>query len=433
MAASHRTMADLAPTAAAGATVLPMVLFLASTFGQRLGVWVAGFPLPLVLFAAPLVYGWAYWRGYVRLSIVRGLLFLLMASSFTVSFALARPDWVSVPSAALMILLYATWALYSPVTTEQYKGYVHRIGVIVAIFAVLTVVQYAGQYAVRSELWFSWRSILPADILIEYNTLNEMSYGAGVYKGNGMFLLEPSTVSGLIARVFLLTLIVLGDLRFALPYAAGLLAAFSGTGLIFTGLFTVPASLRQLSAMRLTLPRLFAIVVVVAGLVFVVAGTFVGDYFLARTGEFSDPKASGHARFTSNFILFDRYLTQDATHFLIGYGPGSFKYLVADIPDETFGSGWIKLFLEYGLFGILTFSSFFLYCVYSSTRSILLTVALLVQYMVLDGALVVPQLSFLAYAIFVAPVRTSVSEVEASTQEAEASHATVGDAAARPA
>ena len=66
----------------------------------------------------------------------------------------------------------------------------------------------------------------------------------------------------------------------------------------------------------------------------------------------------------------------------------------------------LKLFIEYGLLGFTTFCLFFLYCVYSSTQSIYLSLALLMQYLVLDGALLVPQLAFLTYAIFVLPVRS---------------------------
>jgi hypothetical protein len=102
-------------------------------------------------------------------------------------------------------------------------------------------------------------------------------------------------------------------------------------------------------------------------------------------------------------------LTQEFGEFLIGYGPGTFKHVTGDANEEMFGSGWIKLFVEYGLLGLTTFSIFFLYCVYSSTRSFLLSIALLTQYVILDGGVLVPQLTFLSYAIFVLPVRKSSS------------------------
>jgi hypothetical protein len=275
------------------------------------------------------------------------------------------------------------------------------------VFSVLAAVQYLGQFAYRSELWFSWRGVLPETVLIEYNTLNEMSYGAGVFKGNGFFLLEPSTLSGLIARVLLLTVIALGELKYAIPFSIGLLFAFSGTGIIFTAAFTVPV-------IAIILLRRFPPVITVVtltflalGLAFLWTGTFVGDYFSGRLSEFSDPRASGYARFTSTLVIFERFLTRDIGEFLIGYGPGSYRFIAGELTEETFGSGWIKLFIEYGLIGLTTFSVFFLYCVYTSTRSLHLSIALLAQYLILDGGVLVPQLAFLSYAIFVLPVRSN--------------------------
>jgi hypothetical protein len=61
---------------------------------------------------------------------------------------------------------------------------------------------------------------------------------------------------------------------------------------------------------------------------------------------------------------------------------------------EAFSSAWIKLIVEYGIIGFVTFSAFIAYCFYTTTRSIWLTAAFLFQFMVLDGGLLVPQLAF---------------------------------------
>ena len=380
-------------------------LFALSTFCQRLGIWLYGFPFPLVLLLSPVIIAKGVIAGRMKVSLVRALLFTLLILSFATSFALGRAEWISVQSCLLLVGMYVPWILYTPVKPDEYAAYIRRVAFWVSVFAILTVVQYAGQYVARGELWFSWRSLIPTDFLIEYNTLNEMHYGSGTYKGNGMFLLEPSTVSGLIARVFLLTVVVLGDLKYAVPFAAGLLAAFSGTGLVFTGVFTVPAIVQLLGRSYISLPKVYLLIVFLCFLAVLVFGTFVGDYLMGRTAEFSNPRASGYARFTSTLILFELYLTQDLGTFLVGYGPGSFKHIASNITDEAFCSGWIKLCMEYGFFGLVSFSWFFAYCVYTSTRSKLITLGLLAQYLILDGPLIVPQLAFLSYAIFVLPVR----------------------------
>jgi hypothetical protein len=388
---------------------VPRTIFFLSTFCQRLGLWISGYPFPVAFLFSPFIIAYAVMRGSLQLSFVRGLLFSLMIISFATSLILGRPDMISAQSALLFAAMYAPWVLWARMPAFEYRTYVRRVAFWVGVFSVLAAVQYIGQFAYHSPLWFSWRGVVPETALIEYNTLNEMSYGSGVYKGNGFFLLEPSTLSGLIARVFLLTVIVLGELKYAVPFSIGLLFAFSGTGIIFTVAFTAPL-------IAILLLRRFPPVITVVTLTFVALalaflwmGTFVGDYFSGRLAEFSDPRASGYARFTSTLVIFERFLTRDVTEFLVGYGPGSYRYIASELTEETFGSGWIKLFIEYGLFGLTTFSAFFLYCVYTSTRSLYLSIALLAQYLILDGGVLVPQLAFLSYAIFVLPVRSNTS------------------------
>ncbi|MBX9682978.1 MAG: hypothetical protein K2X41_04240 [Hyphomicrobium sp.] len=385
---------------------VPGTLFFLSTLGQRLGIWISGFPFPIVLLMAPLVIVAGVVRNKLRFSIARGTCFLALLIVVAISFVFAQSEWSSAQSALLFVAMYAPWAFFAPVSDANYKKYVGRVALWTSVMGVLAAVQFFGQYAIKSELWFSWRSIIPAMFLIEYNTLNEVSYGSAVYKGNGFFLLEPSVLSGIIARVFLLTVLVLQDVRFAIPFSIGLLFALSGTGVVFTLIFTVPILLLRL-AQRFSVGATSAFVavalLVVAALWF---GTFIGDYASGRLGEFTDPRSSGYARFTGTLNVFEQYLTNDLKNFLIGYGPGTFKQVTQAISssEEVFGSGWIKLFIEYGLLGLSAFTVFFLYCVYSSTRSLLLSVALLFQYLILDGAVLVPQLVFVCYAIFVLPV-----------------------------
>ncbi len=382
-----------------------LALFLLSTLAQRLGIWVSGFPFPVVALLSPLILAIGLLKGRIKFSVLRGLLFSALAISIMLSFALGRREWSSPQSALLFAGLYAFWAFWAPTASHTYRQYVGRIAFWVGVFSLLAAVQYVGQFAYKSELWFSWRSIVPEVFLIEYNTLNEISYASQHYKGNGFFLLEPSTLSGLIARVFLLTVFVFGSLRYAVPFAIGLIFAFSGTGILFTLLFTMPF-IALLVARRFALAPTLVVTALVACLIWLLwSTTFLGEYFIGRLDEFSNPRSSGFARFTSTLLIFERHMTHSAGEFLVGYGPGSFIHLSGGLAVETFGSGWIKLFVEYGLLGFTTFCLFFLYCVYSSTRSMYLALALLLQYLVLDGALLVPQLAFVTYAIFVLPVR----------------------------
>lgn len=386
--------------------MVPFTLFFLSTLCQRFGFWLSGYPFPLVLIIAPLTIGRALLRGQMKASVIRSLLFLTTAAAFATSFALGRSEWTSLQSILLFFALYIPWIFFSPTTPSEYGRYVMRVAFWVSLFSIIAAVQYFGQFIYPSELWFSWKSILPAGFLIEYNTLNETHYDSGIYKGNGFFFLEPSTLSGLIARVFLLVLLVLGDVRYVVPFVLGLIFALSGTGILFVLLFASVPLIVLLSRRASSAPILALSIFVAVSLAIIVSSFYFADYFIGRTSEFTDPRASGYARFTSTIIIFEKHLTTDLLSFLFGYGPGSFQHIASEMTDETFGSGWIKLFIEYGFFGILSFSAFFLYCVYTSTRSLYIALALLFQYLVLDGALLVPQLSFLSYAIFVMPVRS---------------------------
>ncbi len=58
-------------------------------------------------------------------------------------------------------------------------------------------------------------------------------------------------------------------------------------------------------------------------------------------------------------------------------------------------TGWIKLFVELGLLGVLSFCGFFLFCVHSATKSWYIAVAMLFQYLILDAPILSPQFSFL--------------------------------------
>ena len=394
--------------APASASAVPEALFLLSTLGQRLGLWVSGFPLPIVLLLAPFIICYALLIRRLKCSLIRTLLFSAMLVSFATSFVFARPETTSLQSAILFAAMYGPWIFWAPATALEYTAYLRRVALWVSIFSILAAVQYLGQFAYSSELWFSWRLVVPEFLLIEYNALNEMAYGTAVYKGNGFFLLEPSTLSGLVARLFLATVLLLGTLNYAIPYAIGLLFAFSGTGLVFTAIFTVPVIVRYLVRKIPTELTLTLIVSVAIILAYSWSSTPLGDYFSGRLGEFADPRSSGYARFSSPLIVFERMLTRDLGTFLIGHGPGSFRFVEGNPNEEIFGSGWIKIFVEYGFMGFLTFSTFFLYCVYSSTRSFYLAFALLAQFLILDGSVLVPQLVFLTYAVFVLPGRSTL-------------------------
>ncbi len=232
--------------------------------------------------------------------------------------------------------------------------------------------------------------------------MNEVTYASEQYKGNGFFLLEASTLSMLSARALLLVVLLLKDTRYLLPLVLGLAFSLSGTGLVFTLLFTsVPLGYLLVKNKTISLFQFL----VSLGAIFVLGTVFLfyQDYFSERIFELSDPGTSGHSRFTTPYIVFNEYVTRNFGTFLLGYGPGSFVTLTGSASVEYHDTGWIKLFVELGFLGTLSFCGFFLYCVHSATKSWYIAVAMLFQYVMLDSPILAPQLAFLAFAMYVFP------------------------------
>ncbi len=380
---------------------VPTSIFILSTFFQRLGIWVSGLPFPLVLLLSPFILAFDFWQGRVKLCRKRLLLFVFLAGSVVMS---SLWGIYTKPTAGLLFLVvYSLWLLYMPASYKNYTDYIHKIAFFVSALCILGALQFIVQFVVKSDYLFSWKALIPSQYLIEHNTLRETSYASGIYNGNGFFLLEASTLSALAARVLLLVVLILKDVRYIFPLVLGLAFAMSGTGLIFAVLFTaLPVARLVLKDKKVTAVEIGLVfaAVVAFGAVFLV----FFDYFMSRLGEFSDPESSGHARFTSTLIVFNEYVTRSLGTFLLGYGPGSFDKLVENASVEYHSTGWIKLFVELGLFGVISFSAFFLVCVYSSTRSWYIAVAMLFQYIMLDSGVLSPQFTFLAFSMYVFPV-----------------------------
>ena len=181
---------------------IPAALFILSTFFQRLGVWFAGFPFPLVLISSPFLLAYGLIKQRVKLSTTRLTLFVLLAGSIVTSIILA--DRMTATSALAYFLIYTQWLFYYPVNKDQYMKFLRIIAVITSAICLIGAMQYLSQFIVKSQYVFTWRGIIPSDYLIEQNTLNELSYNSGQYKSNGFFLTEPSSLSGLAARLLLL-------------------------------------------------------------------------------------------------------------------------------------------------------------------------------------------------------------------------------------
>ena len=205
---------------------IPAALFILSTFFQRLGIWFAGFPFPLVLISSPFLLAYGLIKQRVKLSSTRLILFRIFGGVPSVT-SIILANRMTATSALAYFLIYTQWVLYYPVSKDEYIKYLQIIAVITSAICLIGAMQYFSQFIVKSQYVFTWKGIIPSDYLVEQNTLNELSYNSGQYKSNGFFLTEPSSLSGLAARILLLVVILLKDIRFVVPLIIGLLFSLS--------------------------------------------------------------------------------------------------------------------------------------------------------------------------------------------------------------
>jgi hypothetical protein len=379
-------------------------MFISAVFLQRLGVWIGGYPFPVCLAVFPIGLGWLLFQQIARISISRLVLYTPLPVTVIVSVALGV-DRISGKSAILYILMYFFFIFQVNLSWNEYEKYYRFIFKCVSVLCVIGAIQYIAQFAVRSSLLFSWKGIVPDLFLIEYNTLNVFSYGVAQYKANGFFLMEASVLSQLAARALLLSIFLFRDIRYIPFFALGLLTAYSGTGLIFTLVFTaIPLALTFLRAGSTWLTLLIIALLCGAVVAILAADLLRLDFLLGRIDEFSNPKASGYLRFTGPVSIMWQNIRADELRFLFGYGPGSSQYILGAESRSGFAPGWVKLILEYGMLGFAVFAVFFGYCIYTSCRSWYLVIAFTFHFTVLDGNILVPQHAFTAYLLSALPV-----------------------------
>lgn len=395
--------------------ILAMALFL-----QRFAYSAGTVPVPVALVVGPLVVLGQFFAGIAKVSLLRLTLFIGVALTSAISTAIADPK-ASTVSGLLYTGLYGCFIFCVPVDEAGRDRTYRTIVRIITAVCILGIVQYLIQFVWSPPFLFSWKSIVPGNLLVEYNTLNEVSQGSHVYKSNGFVLLEASALSQLAARGLLISILLLKDLRYVPILVLGMLLTFSGTGMILFSIFgLVPllAALWRDSRYRILL---WCLPIVLPLLLFGLWTELNLGVFLSRTGEFSDPSSSGYARFTGNAFLFGLFTESEPLHFLFGQGPAMAEYYMRQSDGESFASAWIKLVTEYGVVGLLCFCTFFYACTYQATRRHWLTTAFLCHWLILDGNLLVPQHVFVALAMC-GFVQLAPSATRTRRQDGDAGH-----------
>jgi hypothetical protein len=309
--------------------------------------------------------------GRATLRPVISLLFAAFAALALVStfVALNFPDpriTISIGSMLVVLLLYVALVVRPTAGFDGTRTFTIFVGY-VRLCAVLGIIQYLVQFA--GIRLFSFSSLMPAlkPFLVEemFNHQPYVSYGSSIMRSNGFFLIEPSVFSQLLVLAVLVDVFIRRS-WWALPlYVVAHLLSYSGTGLL---------------ALAVTLPILALadirssgrILILVAGLIVVgiVGAIALPDQFAAITGranELNYAGSSGYARYVAPFEVMGAVWGETRT--LIGYGPGAMERATFFLAGS--GNALMKLFIDYGLFGMISFVTFLVAAVWRRDLAII--------------------------------------------------------------
>lgn len=372
------------------ATLLASTLFL-TRFALTVGHSELSFALVVVLVGTMLL----VLTGAVRISPTRAGLFAVAAATLLLALLLGGAVHPSYLSFANLVLLYAAWMFVVP-DDRQFEWAVRLTRRMLLIIGFCGIVQFFAQVAIKAPFLFTWDTTFPRAIISHgFNYVIPAPGLGGLNKANGFFLLEPSSLSQMMAIAIIIELEFFKPSWRILVLAAALMLSFSGTGMV---LFLAIVPLMLLNRGRGGV--LLVVVPAMIALGALLAGPKIA-LLIDRLQEFGSDQSSGFARFVSPFYLFRDYLYPDASTTLFGMGPGTIEGYTLKTAYLIHDPTWGKLIFEYGFLGALPFAAYVGYCFFAGARSTWLAAALFINYLLLGGNLVDARLQVLILVLVV--------------------------------
>jgi hypothetical protein len=337
-----------------------------------------------ILWCVPMILGTTVvgiLTGRLRPSPNRLGLYLGMAAVLTLEQVLAVKTFQ--PTALLLLiglhLPYAFELKDSGNPTLHHERFLN-----LALFiCICGILQYTGQFVIGVRYAYPIEHFTPDSMLTHgYNFLNPVAYGSKTMKANGVFLLEPSYFSQLLATGFAIEAAGPQRIWRLLCFCVGFVVSFSGTGLLMMAV-TVPTLIivyRRYSL--LVFAGLVAIVVLVGG-------EFIGlDFVTRRVSEFNQTGTSGYQRYVGPTLMFDQYLLTSWQRSLFGVGAGMMMRMTPAPMYHVAETGWAKIILEFGFVGAIAYFGFLYLSIFRAQQSIVLRVNLAMMTLmsgILDG------------------------------------------------
>lgn len=322
---------------------------------------------------------------------LRLICFAILAGLLSLTSFLALGGAVSVPALGMLFLLYGVFVFGIPITETTYREILLGFQVLASLIALLALGQWVLQ-AAGLPFVHLYRVVPGAFIYKTYNYIQLVSYGSTFIKPNGIFMLEASLCSQLLAIAIVFEMIYFRRPVRLLLFAAGVLSTLSGTGvliLLLTAPFLIPYVER-----RFVIYGLVALVPVLLGAV--AFGVF--DYLLHRAGEFGRGGSSGNGRFVAPYALMSDVAMRGTQEFMVGLGMGNAK-LIEGVTGSVVYSPLAKAVMEMGVPLALGWLAYFHVIMLRAVAPAAVIVSMLLLYNFMNGSLLMPIIVAYSYLL----------------------------------
>jgi hypothetical protein len=286
-----------------------------------------------------------------------------------------QPDSFSINSMLLLTALHLPY-VFTVTNAGDGERIIRFFLNIATVAAFGAIAQYALQFVTSSHVLFPIENFAPPSMVVQhYNSQAALAYGSEVYRPNGIFMLEPSFLSQLVAVGIVAELCTRVRLTRLALFAVALVVSFSGTGVLVL-LVCIPAFLIAKRRWNVLIAGCAVLAILIA-----LQDVLPLGRFIPRIGEFSSTKSSGFARFIGGFYMFDQYLWTDPWRTLFGYGAGSFMDYSSHARMAVAEMALFKIVFEFGLVGATLYFGFLFGCLYTSRAPGLLVLGIGVTYL----------------------------------------------------
>lgn len=350
-----------------------------------------GIGLTFLALCAGLVSG----RLHLSTSRVIGLSLMLAFAGLTAVFTASSYSFKSLLFLVAVHLPYVACSVQRGIQRDQiFEWFSH----LCRCLAWCGVAQFLIQQLVGPTWAFPIESFLPEMVQVQaFNKQGPLAYGYELYRANGVFLLEPSFFSQLMAIAIVQEVCGRMRLTHLLPCAAALLLSYSGTGMLVLAIC--------LPVLMFTHARWGIVPLgIVAALTIYLAADFLNlELFVNRSSEFTSTGSSAFARFVGGFYLFEQFLWGEPLKALFGFGAGTFKEYSAQVSVPVAEMALPKMVFEYGVIGAILYFGLLTMAVFSSPAPFAFRLAVYVTFY-LNGNLI-PFSHGLALSLFVWPTK----------------------------